>query len=145
MTKRYTTKTGNDAIPTQLAALLDPSQINLGYQLVAVAENSDGRMTLTFDSSGSVFTGVFDHVVLALPFTLLRQVDMSKVTMSAVKAKCISTLGYGTGAKLMTGFSSRVWRSPPEGGATYPASNGSATSDVAELAVLLGDQSSAAR
>jgi monoamine oxidase len=130
--ERYTTATGNDAIPTKLAALLDPSQINLGYVLEAIAVNPDGRITLTFNSGGSVSTGVFDHVVLTLPFSLLRKVDMSKVPMTAVKSKCINTLGYGTGAKLMTGFSSRPWRTPPSG-ATYPASNGSATTDLPNL------------
>jgi monoamine oxidase len=128
--ERYTTQTGNDAIPTKLAALLDPSQINLGVQLVAVAQNSDGRIALTLNSAGSITTAVFDHVVLALPFSLLRNVDMSKVTMSAVKSKCIQTLGYGTGAKLMTGFGSRPWRT---GGATYPASNGETTTDLSNM------------
>jgi monoamine oxidase len=128
--ERYTTTAGNDSIPTQLAALLDPSQVLLGYQLVAVATNPDGRITLTFDAGGSVKTAVFDHVVLTLPFTLLRQVDMSRVTMPEVKSRCIATLGYGTGAKLMTGFASRPWRTP---GATTPASNGSVTSDLPNL------------
>lgn len=131
--ERFHTKTGNDAIPTKLAALLDPSQINLDHQLVKVAVNADGRVTLTFDHGGKTVVGVFDHVVLALPFTILRAVDMSGVSMSAVKTKAIQTLGYGTNAKLMAGFSSRPWRSPPDGGATYPASDGSAYADLANF------------
>jgi len=130
--ERFHTKTGNDAIPTGLAAHLDPTQIHLGTQLVAVAVAADGRITLTFSTGGSISTATFDHVVLALPFSILRQVDMSKVTMPAVKSLAINTLGYGTNAKLMAGFSSRVWRTPPtvDGGPAYPASDGSAYSDL---------------
>ena len=131
--ERFHTKTGNDAIPTGLAARLDPTQIHLGMQLVAVAVAADGRITLSFSSGGSLTTATFDHVVLALPFSILRQVDMSKVTMKPVKSLAINTLGYGTNAKLMAGFSSRVWRTPPtvDGGPAYPASDGSAYSDLA--------------
>jgi monoamine oxidase len=130
--ERYTTATGNDAVPTRLAAMLDPGQVKTGYQLVAIAENPDGRITLTFDVGSSVATGVFEHVVLALPFTMLRKVDMSRVTMPAVKTICIQTLGYGTGAKLMTGFSSRPWRTPPSG-APYPPSSGGTTTDLTNM------------
>ena len=129
--ERFHTKTGNDAIPGKLAALLDSYQVNLGYQLVKVAVRADGRIVLTFTKGGSTTTAVFDHVVLALPFSILRNVDMTGVTMPAVKTKAIQTLGYGTNAKLMAGFSSRPWRTPPDGGATYPASDGSAYSDLA--------------
>jgi monoamine oxidase len=131
--ERFHTKTGNDAIPTRLGGLLDQNQINLGHQLLKVAVNADGRITLTFDHGGKTVVAVFDHVVLALPFTILRTVDMTGVSMTAVKSKAIQTLGYGTNAKLMAGFSSRVWRTPPDGGATYPASDGSAYSDLASF------------
>jgi monoamine oxidase len=47
--------------------------------------------------------------VFALPFTKLREVDLSGVTLSDEKRNMIDTLGYGTNAKVMIGFSSRVW------------------------------------
>ncbi len=134
--ERFTTATGNDAVPNGLAARLDASQIMLGYQLVAVAVRPDGRIVLTFQVGGATKTAVFDHVVLALPFTLLRKVDLSGVTMSAVKTKAIQTLGYGTNAKLMVGFNSRVWLTPPttgDGGTAYPASDGMVYSDLPAL------------
>ena len=134
--ERFHTVTGNDAIPNKLAAKLDQSQLQLGFQLTAVAVRSDGRVTLTLSSGGSTTTATFDHVVLALPFSTLRKVDLSKVPMSPVKAKAIATLGYGTNAKLMAGFSSRVWRAPPgagDAGGAYPASDGSAYSDLAHF------------
>jgi monoamine oxidase len=134
--ERFHTKTGNDAIPNKLAALLDASQIQLGHQLVAVSVRPDGRIVLTFGKGSGTTTAVFDHVVLALPFSILRSVDLSGVTMPAVKTKAIQTLGYGTNAKLMVGFASRVWRTPPtaaDGGTSYPASDGSAYSDLAHF------------
>ena len=48
-----------------------------------------------------------DRVVLALPFTLLRDVRLD-VELPPVKRKAIDELGYGTNAKLMVGFSERA-------------------------------------
>ena len=62
-------------------------------------------------------------VVLALPFTLLREVRLD-VELPAVKRKAIAELGYGTNAKLMVGFSERVWRDRPG------RSNGSVATDL---------------
>jgi monoamine oxidase len=49
------------------------------------------------------------HVILALPFTLLREVRLD-VPLSPAKKRAIAELGYGTNAKLMTGWSRREWR-----------------------------------
>src|SRR3712207_7123244 len=49
------------------------------------------------------------HVVLALPFTLLREVRLD-APLSPAKRRAIAELGYGTNAKLMVGFGERVWR-----------------------------------
>jgi monoamine oxidase len=59
-----------------------------------------------------------DKVVLALPFTLLRQVDLSEIELPPVKRLAIETLGYGTNAKLMIGFSRRVWHETKGNGST---------------------------
>jgi len=59
------------------------------------------------------------HVVLALPFTLLRQVQLH-VELPEPKRRAIAELGYGTNAKLMVGFSSRPWRTQyGSDGSTY--------------------------
>jgi monoamine oxidase len=47
--------------------------------------------------------------VLAIPFTLLREVRLD-MELPAVKKRAIQELGMGTNAKLMVGFSERVWR-----------------------------------
>jgi monoamine oxidase len=63
---------------------------------VSVAEASDGTYTLTF-ADGSEVTA--DIVVLAIPFTTLREVDLS-FDMPEVKRRAIDELGYGTNAKM---------------------------------------------
>ena len=107
--ERFHTKDGNDAFVTRLAEALDPAQIELSARLVAIKEQPDGRYLLTFDRDGEAFEATADHVVLTLPFTMLRQVE-SNLTFSPPKAAAIAELGYGTNSKLMVGFDARPWR-----------------------------------
>lgn len=105
--ERFHVHGGNDQVPSELARRLG-TPVETGRRLVALAERSDGRYEGTFEGNGAG-TVVADHVVLAIPFTLLREVDI-KVALPEVKQRAIKELGYGTNAKLMMGFSSRVWR-----------------------------------
>jgi monoamine oxidase len=120
--ERFRAKDGNDIFTQRLTEALEPSQLHLEQRLVRLEELSDGRYQLTFQGPGGTQEVKADHVVLALPFTLLREVEL-RVTMSEVKRKAIAELGYGTNAKLMVGFSQRLWR-------TRYRSNGSTYSDV---------------
>jgi monoamine oxidase len=52
-----------------------------------------------------------------LPFTLLRDVAID-VPLPAHKRRAIDALSYGTNAKLMIGYASRVWRTLGANGAT---------------------------
>jgi monoamine oxidase len=114
----FHTKTGNDTFVTRLAEGLDPGQIELDAALTAMREESDGNYTLTFSRGGSTFEVAAEHVVLALPFTKLREVQLD-VDFPAVKKTAIAELGYGTNAKLMVGFSSRPWRAQGSNGETF--------------------------
>jgi monoamine oxidase len=106
--ERFHTHLGNDSFPTAVAAALS-STIELGHRLVAVKTLSDGRHRLTFDRGGTSVEAVFDHVVFTLPWTTLRAVTFDP-PLPADKASMIAELGYGTNAKLMLQFNSRVWR-----------------------------------
>jgi monoamine oxidase len=121
--ERYHAKGGNDLFPRRLAERLQSGQLQLEHRLTALEELSDGRYKLTFDAPGGARVVRAEHVVLALPFTLLRQVEL-RVELPAAKRKAIAELGYGTNAKLMVGFSSRPWRAEPH------LSDGSTYSDV---------------
>ena len=84
---------------------------------------------MSFDAPGGARSESFDAVILALPFTRLRQVKgLERLRLSEEKLKCIRELGYGSNAKMMNGTTSRVWRSPESG---LPApSNGSFYTDL---------------
>ncbi len=111
-------KDGNDLFPARLSEGLDPAQIELEAALVAMREAADGRYVLTFARGGSNFEVTADHVVLALPFTKLREVDLD-LEMPAAKRLAIDALGYGMNTKLMVGFGSRPWRDAGSNGETF--------------------------
>ncbi|WP_224248475.1 flavin monoamine oxidase family protein [Hyalangium gracile] len=118
--ERFHAKGGNDLFTQRLAERLEPGQIQLEHRLLKLDELSDQRYRLTFDTPEGTREVKADHVVLALPFTLLRQIPIG-VSLPEVKRKAIQELGYGTNAKLMVGFSSRPWRAEPyrSDGSTY--------------------------
>ncbi len=109
---------GNDQVPTTLAAKLG-SQITTNTPLTAIKLNNDGTYTLTFANGSGSITRIADHVVLALPFSLLRSVDFSKANFNQVKTWAINELGMGTNSKLHLQFNSRFWRDQGCTGETY--------------------------
>ncbi len=108
---RYHTKNGNGSIPDAVGAQIDPAQILFGNVLVAIGELSDGRYLLTFDQDGTTYDVAADFVVLALPFSTLRRVDI-RLDLPFPKRAAIEEIGYGTNTKLQCGFDSRPWRKP---------------------------------
>ena len=118
--ERFHVRGGNDLVPGALARALG-DRIELGHELRRVAAVSGGGYRLSFETERGIEEVTAERVVFALPFTLLRTVELG-VELPPVKRKAIDELGYGTNAKLMVGFSERTWRT--EGG-----SNGSVLSD----------------
>jgi monoamine oxidase len=116
---------GSGALPDKISATLE-DQIHLDHVLTAVAADGD-RFVLTFQTSDGTVTVNADHVVYALPFTKLRQVDLTGAGLTAGKMKVINELGMGTNAKLMLQFDERAWENAPG------LSNGSSITDVGEL------------
>ena len=115
--ERFHIAEGNDSIPLKLAERLK-QPVELETRLEAVRQQQNGTYLLTVNHSGTVRDLPADKVVLTLPFTLLRQVDLSGVELPAVKRLAIATIGYGTNAKLMTGFTGRVWHETKGDGST---------------------------
>lgn len=120
----FHTKEGNDLFIQKLAERLDDGQVELGSSLSALAQEPDGSYTLTFGRDSGSFTTKADHVVLALPFSVLRNVKLD-VDLPEEKLRAIQELGYGTNSKLMCGFGSRPWRDDPN------LANGSFATDLA--------------
>jgi monoamine oxidase len=99
----------------QLAAQL-PGQIQTGQELVAVRQ-SGGTVTLTFRRGTRLV--VADKVVLALPFSILRSLDLSGAGFQQRKRTAIAELGMGTNAKLHVQFSDRHWQGLGCNGETF--------------------------
>jgi monoamine oxidase len=118
--ERYHVHEGSDAIAKGLAAALG-SKVVLSRRLTSVSEEGTG-FRLTFAIAGTVETVYADHVVFAIPFTVLRELELD-VTLSEEKRAIIDELGYGTNTKIMGAFRRRVWR-------TEHDAAGSVTSDA---------------
>lgn len=123
--ERFHVRGGNDRIPLSLAAALS-ERLELGVRVESIRSTSAGGFEVEASSNGRTKTYKADHVVVALPFTRLREIELA-VDLPAAKRRAITELGYGTNAKLMVGFSERVWRAP---GVPGGPSNGSVLSDL---------------
>jgi len=116
--QRYKLKGGNEQIPQAIAGELG-SSIRTGHRLVRLRRDANG-VRLNFDTDGVSREVRADAVVLALPFTLLREVDLGD-TLPPSKTQVIRELGYGQNAKLLIGTRRRVWREQGFGGDLYAA------------------------
>jgi monoamine oxidase len=127
--EKYRIKGGSSAlIKAPVDALQNKIDMKQGWALTSL-DYEDEKIVMGFDAPGGPQTQSFDAVILALPFTKLRQVTgLEKLKLGEDKLKTIRELGYGTNAKVIVGTTSRVWRSPDSG---LPApSNGSFYSDL---------------
>ncbi len=105
--ERYKIRGGNQRLIDELAWRLS-GRVQLEHRLIAVREGTGGLL-LTFDCNGFAVDQQADFVVLTIPFTLLRDVDL-QVNLPSVKRKAIAELAYGSSAKVMAGFNRRIWR-----------------------------------
>ncbi|MCC6410373.1 MAG: FAD-dependent oxidoreductase [Saprospiraceae bacterium] len=103
--ERYKVLGGNSKITEKLGEALG-DQVKLGYVLEALHQK-DNKYMLKFGNGKEVHA---DFVVLALPFTKLREVDLQIPDMPAHKTNAINNLTYGTNSKLLLGFNERIWR-----------------------------------
>jgi monoamine oxidase len=106
-------KGGSSALITALVAALEHKiEMKQGYTLTAL-DTKGGKIVATFDAPGGASSQDFDTMILALPFTKLRQVKgLERLQLGSQKLKTIRELGYGTNAKILQGTTSRAWRSP---------------------------------
>lgn len=107
--QRYHVRGGNDQIVARLAAAQQGS-IAMGAKLTALERLGGGRYRVTTDTDGTASSADFDRVILALPFTLLREVDLSGAGFRPLKLRAIRELPMGRSSKLQLQFSERLWR-----------------------------------
>ena len=114
--ERYKIRGGNQQICDALAADLGDS-VKLRRRLEAVLPRGEGYR-LVFRAGEAVEEVDADVVVLALPFTILRHLDI-RVPLSRGKRAAIRDLGYGTNAKIFLGFERRLWRERGSSGSVF--------------------------
>jgi len=102
--ERFKVRSGSQQLTDRLAGDLG-ERIAFGRRLVRLRRAAAGWV-LGFDRGKDQHA---DAVVLALPFTLLRQVDMGDL-LPPPHSLAVRTLGYGTNAKLLLGTHRRIWR-----------------------------------
>jgi monoamine oxidase len=94
--------------------------ITTSSELVAVRAAAGGTHELSFQQGSATRQVSADHVVLALPFSILRRsVDSSRAGCSALKRTAIAELGMGTNSKLHVQFTDRHWEQLGANGDSY--------------------------
>ncbi|OWY68254.1 amine oxidase [cyanobacterium TDX16] len=117
--ERYHIVEGNEQIVRGLSQELQ-GQIELGMRLVRVRKNSTNRIEVTFDNGDRTIDVAYDAVVLAIPFSLLRQVELdANLELPDWKREAINKLDQATHAKMMLGFNGRPWVDRGSSGASY--------------------------
>ena len=100
---------GNDQLISGLVKRLPAGTVHLGERLVAVRARGHGRYGVTLSNGQSTSDQYADHVVLALPFTKLRDVELSGIELPPRQLRAIREEPMGANAKIGLQFSSRVW------------------------------------
>jgi len=124
--ERFHIRGGNDQLPHAIAAHLGEGAIEFGMQLARIKRASDGAYDLAFRTDGGVRKVKADIVVLALPFAVLRGLDVAGAGFDSLKQRAIQELGRGRSGKLQLQFQSRFWNQP----GPWSISNGSSGVDT---------------
>lgn len=110
---------GNDQLISGLVTRLAGGAVHLDQRLVALRAGSNGGFTCTFQSGSATNDVVADHVVLALPFTTLRQVDLSDAGIAPLHMRAIEEEPLGTNSKFFAQFDTRVWNAEQQSGNVF--------------------------
>ncbi|WP_052494204.1 FAD-dependent oxidoreductase [Nitrosospira sp. NpAV] len=114
--ERYKIQGGNNRITEELARPIE-QYIQFEHRLVSIRPNGKG-FRLAFATPPKTISVDPDWVILTLPFTLLREVEMGDM-LPPIKRSAVRTLGYGTNAKLVVGVDKRIWREQGYSGECY--------------------------
>ncbi len=118
--QRYQIQGGNQQIVDRLAAKFR-DRIETNTQLESI-RSTNNRYRVSLRQSGMSKQYTFDRVILALPFSVLRHLDLG-VKLPAAKQAAIKEIGYGTNTKLITSYRDKLWRNKYK-------SNGQSFSDL---------------
>jgi len=94
------------------------NQVRLNYTLTNISQSNTNKYNLVFKNKASVQHIEADYVILAIPFSILRNIPL-RVKMPPEKLNCIYNLGYGNSSKFIMGFNGKPWRKANKTGQTY--------------------------
>lgn len=103
--ERYHIRGGNDQVPQLAAAALPSGALHLNTPLQWLRKAGSGTYELGFGGVRSTVRA--DLVILALPFTTLRDVDLDDACFSSHRLDVIQQLGMGDNAKLLLQYNDR--------------------------------------
>ena len=116
--ERFHIEGGNELLPEAIADSLGEQSIKLGWALQSIRQNANG-VSMTFSTPGKPQVVTADHVILTLPFAVLRTLDYSGAGFDPLKQTAITQLGAGRNAKLQLQFTSRYWNAQGSNGNVY--------------------------
>ena len=100
---------GNDQLPKAFARALS-DKVLYRRAVRKISHGADGA-EVWFEENGEVHSIRGKHLVIALPFKILREIEIEPA-FSTEKMNCISTLGYGHVMKTAMQFRQRFWDQP---------------------------------
>lgn len=106
--EKWHVRGGNDQLISGLVGRLPAGVVHLGHRLEAVRSRGHGRYTCTFSCEAGLREVHADHVVLALPVTRLREVELPGIDLPALQRRAIREEPR-TNSKIQLQFSSRAW------------------------------------
>jgi monoamine oxidase len=98
---------GNDQLPRAIARHLGEGAIANGMALESLRRTAGGAYRLTFTGRSTEIEA--DYVVMALPFAVLRTIDLARSGFDRLKLRSIREVGLGHSAKLQLQFRQRWW------------------------------------
>ena len=104
--ERFVVRGGVQRITNALASAVRDTT-HTEHVLTDVSHDGE-RFVLAFQHGIDHVHVAADHVVLALPFTMLRSVSMN-IELPELKRRVINELRYGTNGKLLMGFDGAFW------------------------------------
>ncbi|MDQ6931879.1 MAG: FAD-dependent oxidoreductase [Candidatus Eremiobacteraeota bacterium] len=110
--ERYHIVGGNQRLTASIARSLPRGCLKTGHRLLSLRKQHDGRYHLRFGVRSATVSELYDRVVLAIPFSTLRNVEYSGAGFDALKLRAICELKYGMHTKLQLQFAQRFWQRP---------------------------------
>ena len=102
--ERWHVRGGNDLVTSRTVARLPAGSVHTRTPLRAIRKSGNG-FQLTFDGVGTPVAA--DLLILTLPFTTLRQVDLSHAGFNPQKMAAINDLSMGYDAKVLIQYDER--------------------------------------